>query len=373
VKVTDDASPRSHPLQVPLQVTVSYHSATDLLILLWILGSRLAGDRIDDLDAGREVFDTISSELSAGTTTDLEVIGSGEVWIALVALLPETSEGGSVDDFVNFLEAYDPADLRYRLIQFRDLVDEQHRELVANAAEGLPGATDALLGLEAFADGPQRHWSETLRFVLEMSPNETKELLVRTVSNVQSEAFAPYEQEFRTYLESDFRTKQALAKRVSAERLVEIATSGISLSSDQTVRPIVLMPTMVARPMVVVCQGSEFLVLGYPIADEVLDMDPDAPPPWLVKVHKALGDERRLRILRTLAETDASLAELSQNLDIAKSTLHHHLMLLRAAGLISIDVDHDKRYSLRSETVVEAAGLLDHYIHPSPDPPESEA
>ncbi|MFV1999645.1 MAG: ArsR/SmtB family transcription factor, partial [Acidimicrobiia bacterium] len=312
----------------------------------------------------QEFFDTITSELSAETTRELELIGSGDVWIALIALLPETSEGGTVTDFIEFLEAYDPADLRFRLIQLHDVFDEQHRELIADAAEGLPGATDALLSLDAFTDSHKEPWRETLRFILEMSPEGTKELLVRTIAAVQSEAFVPHEAEFRKYLETDFRSKRAMARRISPDRLIEIATGGVSYSEYRSTRPIVLMPTMIAKPWVVVCEGSEFLVLGYPVADESLDLDPDAPPPWLAKVHKALGDERRLRILRMLADTDASLAELADDVDIAKSTLHHHLMLLRAAGLVTIHVGQDKRYSLRSDTLSEAASVLYDYIHP---------
>jgi len=368
MKVADYTSHRKHPIHVK----VSFHSATDLLILLWILGDRLAGEGINDLDVGQEFFETIMTKLSARTTRDLELIGSGDVWIALIALLPETSEGGSVHDFVEFLAAYDPADLRYRLIQLHDLVDEQHRELIADAAEGLPGATEVLLDLDIFTESHKEAWRETLRFMLEMSPEETKELLVRTVSSVQSEAFAPHEEEFRKYLETDFRSKRAMARRISPDRLIEIATSGISYAEDRSARSIVLMPTMIAKPWVVVCEGSEFLVLGYPVADESLDLDPDAPPPWLVKVHKALGDERRLRILRKLSDADASLAELSDDVDIAKSTLHHHLMLLRAAGLVTLHVGRDKRYSLRGNTLSEAASFLDDYIHPHENRPTQD-
>jgi len=369
MKVADYSSHRKHPVHV----TVSFHSATDLLILLWILGDRLAGEGINDLDVGQDFFETITNNLSTRTTRDLELIGSGDVWIALIALLPETNEGGSVSDFVDFLAAYDPADLRFRLIQLHDLVDEQHRELIADAAEGLPGATDALLNLDAFTESHKKPWRETLRFMLEMSPEETKELLVRTISAVQSEAFSPHEEEFRKYLETDFRSKRAMARRISPDRLIEIATSGISFAEDRTTRSIVLMPTMIAKPWVVVCEGSEFLVLGYPVADESLDLDPDAPPPWLVKVHKALGDERRLRVLRKLSDADASLAELSEDVDIAKSTLHHHLMLLRAAGLVTLHVGQDKRYSLRGNTLSEAASFLDDYIHPHDEHSQPES
>ena len=172
-------------------------------------------------------------------------------------------------------------------------------------------------------------------------------------------------------LEADFRSKRAMARRISPERLIEVAASGINFTEESLPRlPIVLMPTMVTRPWIVFASGPDYFVLGYPVADEFLGVDPDAPPPWLVKLHKALGDERRLRILRILAEGDASLADLSEKIDVAKSTLHHHLMLLRAAGLIRVHVGEDKRYSLRDEAFHDGNTLLDHYIHGTPETEE---
>jgi hypothetical protein len=46
------------------------------------------------------------------------------------------------------------------------------------------------------------------------------------------------------------------------------------------------------------------------------------------------------------------------------------MMLLRAAGLIRVHVGEDKRYSLRDETLPEAATYLNHYIHRSTETEE---
>jgi hypothetical protein len=45
-------------------------------------------------------------------------------------------------------------------------------------------------------------------------------------------------------------------------------------------------------------------------------------------------------------------------------------MLLRAAGLVRVHVGEDKQYSLRDETLTDAATVLDHYIHATPDAEE---
>ena len=46
--------------------------------------------------------------------------------------------------------------------------------------------------------------------------------------------------------------------------------------------------------------------------------------------HKALGDEARLRIVKMLFEKERTLQEITERLQLGKSTVHHHLKLLRA-------------------------------------------
>jgi DNA-binding transcriptional ArsR family regulator len=351
--------------RTPVKVSVTYHSAIDLLFSLWILRERMAGEGLADLDLGSGWFDDLQSGMSNMTVADLESLEAGDIWIALVSLLPEAGEGGDVDDFIEFVNAYDSIELRSRLTQCYDLFGGEHKELIAAAAEGESGSTDELLALDIFGASKMDRWRVTLRFLLEMTPDETKDLLVRTMSGFQKDVFAPHEKAFREQLKSDFRSKRSMARQVSPERLIEIATSGVTVSPETISQPIILMPTMVARPWVVMSGGPGFDVYGYSVADECLDLDSDAPPPWLVKVYKALGDERRLRVLRRLAGGDASLAELAKDADIAKSTLHHHLMLLRAAGLVSVEVGENKKYSLRETTPTEAASVLNDYMHPA--------
>lgn len=347
----------------PLRLRVSYHSAADLLCSLWIIGDSRCGCALEDLDIGDDWLEQFQADLSPETLAKLDEIGSGDVWISLIPLLPETSAGGSVDDFIEYLAGMDPADVRYGLIRVHDKFGRVDKELVADAAEGSADAVERMLEGAEFEGTEMKQWRDTLRYLLLLDPAATRDLLVDVLRATQDEVFARHEKEFRPYLDADYRAKRTLSRRVSPERLLDIATSGINFSDSRSYQPIVLMPTMVARPWVVFAQGLDFFVLGYPVADEILQADGDAPPQWLVKVHKALGDEKRLRVLRALAEGDASLADLTEKVDIAKSTLHHHMMLLRAAGLVRVIVGEDKKYSLRDEAIGDMATTLDHYIH----------
>jgi DNA-binding transcriptional ArsR family regulator len=356
-----------------VSISVKYSSALDLLLSLWIIAETECGTPLGDLDVEEDFFNGLLEDLTPETKARLAPIPSGGTWISLVTLLPEAGDGQSIDEFLAFLAGYDPIDLRYKMISLYQDFDEKQREIVADAAEGLSGAVDQLLDLNAFSTVEAKAWRETLRYLLELEPSETRQVLVSTLTEVHEQAFKDHEVEFRQYLEEDYKSKRSMARRLSPERLVEIASNGISIEDRHVATPVVLMPSMVSRPWVVLAEAADLLIMAYPVSDRTLSSDPDAPPQWLVKLHKALGDERRLKILRRLAQGDAGLVELATEADVAKSTMHHHMMMLRAAGLVKVHMGGDKKYSLREETLPEAATYLNHYIHRSPETREESS
>jgi DNA-binding transcriptional ArsR family regulator len=94
----------------------------------------------------------------------------------------------------------------------------------------------------------------------------------------------------------------------------------------------------------------------------------------VVRLYKALSDEKRLRILRRLSEGETSLDELTDMLGLTKSTVHHHIGLLRGAGLIRIRLPSEEGtgkhrvYALREQVLGDAASFLDSYLHTDPEP-----
>ncbi len=89
--------------------------------------------------------------------------------------------------------------------------------------------------------------------------------------------------------------------------------------------------------------------------------DTNAPPIHLLRLAKALADERRLRILKKLSMESCTLQELADDFGVAKTTMHHHLITLRSAGLVRMRLS-DKRYSLRQEVVDHLGELLSTYF-----------
>lgn len=341
---------------------VAMHSAADLLLTLWIVGDRLAESdpevALENYDLGSDWFVAIDDGLSPELRDDITRIGIGEIWVGLLTLLTELPDNSTIEDFVGLLAGYDPVELRLLLLTHHDGVPEGNLSASREAAGGDSEAISAVLSLPTFDD--REHWRHGLKYLLELEPSQTHDAIASIVRRFSDEVFSPHAAAFRPILERDAEAKRAMATRVSSRRLVEVATNGIDPSQHQ--RPILLIPHVVARPWVVFTDTPDELLLCYPVADEYMAADPDAPPQWLIKTYKALGDERRLRILRRLSRGPASLHELTAELNASKSTIHHHLMLLRSAGLIRVTIGRDKEYSLRKDVVPETTAILQSYI-----------
>ena len=98
--------------------------------------------------------------------------------------------------------------------------------------------------------------------------------------------------------------------------------------------------------------------------DDALDLgDPLAPPSSVLRLHRALGDPTRMRILKLLADRDLYATEIAQQLELSKPTIKHHLVLLRAAGLVTItESGAVVYYSLRRDRLDDASVELKRFL-----------
>lgn len=68
----------------------------------------------------------------------------------------------------------------------------------------------------------------------------------------------------------------------------------------------------------------------------------------------------RLRIVKMLFEKDRTLQDISTKLDIGKSTIHHHLKILRSAKLVEVI---GSKYSLKIKAVESLSSELDYFLN----------
>jgi DNA-binding transcriptional ArsR family regulator len=159
-------------------------------------------------------------------------------------------------------------------------------------------------------------------------------------------------------LREDDRTRLGLAD------LIERTTSGIRWLSEPGVRRVVLAPSYLARPYNFTFAGGDWRMFVYPVADTALEpSDPLAPPVGVLRLHRALGDDTRLRILRLLRDRDWYLTEIAERLELSKPTIKHHLAQLRAAGLVTLTEEGGlSYYSLRRDRLDDASAELKLYL-----------
>jgi DNA-binding transcriptional ArsR family regulator len=170
-------------------------------------------------------------------------------------------------------------------------------------------------------------------------------------------SFAEVEPRVAAIIQRDFDLRSDDRATLSGSDLVERTTSGIRLVPEPGVRRVILAPSYFSRPYNFLLGGPEWRLDGYPVADAALELDPLAPPQAVLRLHRALGDETRLRILKLLADRDLYLTEIAELLELSKPTIKHHLAMLRVAGLLTvIDAGPVTYYHLRRERLDEASG-----------------
>lgn len=74
---------------------------------------------------------------------------------------------------------------------------------------------------------------------------------------------------------------------------------------------------------------------------------------------KALADPKRLLIINALRDSQKSVGELTEELELSQSNVSQHLAVLRERGVVVANRDgNNVFYSLRDERVVKALDLL---------------
>ena len=352
-------SSRARRLQTTVDPSVTY----DLLLTLW--ASLGADDKASAHALGEGWFDEFRTSLSDQTRALADRVSPhGVMWTALLGVVARSPLPHDLDNVLTWLADQDPVWLRSQLMEehFCDLDPATAAAVVA----GDEAAVDKMLESENLS-----HKEPELRAALRSSfllpAAEVAAGLVEVLRSVREEAFRPFEAEWSAALERDAVDKRiAVANSTSPKELIEKVTNGISFEVPPGVGRLLIIPSVSLRPWTLITDHDDALLVCCPVSEEAINSDPEAPPSWLVAIYRALGDDKRLRLLRRLSDSPASLAELTEFMSMAKSTVFHHIGVLRAAGLVRVEMDQDQSptYSLRLDSIPDRDSLLDHYLKP---------
>lgn len=344
-----------------LIVEIDFGTAYEFLLTL----STLSNDEDMEYEVGNEYFDTMRAKASPHLLKAIEFFNlspdQAEVcgWSGLLGLAYDCPFPKDVSSLIRYVEAIEPLEICLHLLGYYQRSSRKRTPLdvILQAAEGDPESQRQFLKTSFSSDSiMQEKW----RNFFSLDPETTKTRLLDVLRGLYDQIFYDQEQQVLPILERDAETKQGLKQTMTPERLIETATNGLEYVPMPGLRKVLLVPSFIKRPWNETSQYQDMKIFCYPVADESVLKDSDIPPVRLVRLYKALADERRLRILKMLMTRSYSLQELADEFGIAKSTMHHHLAILRASGLVR--ARDDKVYSLRQNTLSEVSKLLDMYL-----------
>jgi DNA-binding transcriptional ArsR family regulator len=284
-----------------------------------------------------------------------------ETWINLLGLPMDIPEARTGAGFVTAARAMDPAELlRHLTGYYRRVYRRETPAAVMDAAIGGDPVARREFRRTSFPD--IGYLRDTLRYLLSKEPEAIQDEFAGLVERWQVEVHGPGEAEFVATAERSLSAFRRATDGLPLEQVVERAAPGLTFVPEAGQTSVVLLPSTAVRPLWAVSDHRTANIFAFSAPPP--DGERVGPPARLVALGKAIGDETRLRILRELATAPATPPDLAERMGMPRTTLLHHLRILRDADLIAVHV-HDSayhQYRVRDEHFGEIERLLETYL-----------
>jgi DNA-binding transcriptional ArsR family regulator len=241
-------------------------------------------------------------------------------WINLAGLLAESPAPWTRRRLARLVAGTAPDELLTALVggrrqQLRARLDD---ETIRAAVAGDPAAQRRLRATVADTLLQINPW------LLRTDPSEVKEICVQVLETMpRLDARAPATGAIERMLDD-----------LGGEALLERVAPGIHYAPGYLER-VTLVTSVRAAPILVSVDEVGHTVILHPALTDEGTTDAAVQ---LRELGRALGDDTRIRILQELRAGDRTLAELCSALRSPRTTLLHHLALLRSAGLVDLTV-----------------------------------
>ncbi len=193
------------------------------------------------------------------------------------------------------------------------------------------------------------------------NPEQTRRKLAEILREWYRLVFAEEEPRLRTQLEKEVNRLKMLNQEVSHEQLFGSIIRGFIYDPPAAIERIVLVPSIMLSPAIFHMRVNDTLTYCYPLTVENLENlnEEDSQRHELAALFDALSDDTRLRILRLLSQRSMYLTELAEHLGLTKATTRHHMIRLRAAGVVTLLMrEHYSYYFLRKDMLDSPSRLL---------------
>ncbi|MBW3113686.1 ArsR family transcriptional regulator [Bacillus sp. MCCB 382] len=307
---------------------------------------------IETLEKTKESWDKLKKSLSRSLIQDLEYVEKNNTWKSLLLLLHQ-KEFRSLDEFITNVDELEDEKFKYHCIPYIGMKLQEFRML---ASKGDVASRNRLK--QESNDNP--YYPGYIEFICTTNVHNLKRHVKSVMTRWYEEVILPEQETLSGILTRDIKSKKEMSEKLNPEALVEWATGGITYLPEPAVHTVLLIPQSIYRPWNVEGDVEGVKVFYYPVANEsIYPDDKDMPDYFLVQKHKALGDDARLRMVKLLKRSERTLQEITNELSMGKSTVHHHLKILRSARLVDIQ---DGKYRLKENAVESLSKELMHYL-----------
>lgn len=308
---------------------------------------------IDTLEKPVSYWEELKGTLSTNLLNHLDYVEKNNTWKALLQLLHQ-KESNDLNEFCSSVNLLQASELKLICLPF---IGDKFEHLRGSAALG---EESAIIELKKITR-ENSFFPQYIEFIGKTDADGLKVHLIEVMEGWYESVIKPNLEETNRILQTDYESKNQMKQKMSPEELVQWATGGVNYIPEPSVHRVLLIPQYVYRPWNIEADIEETKVFYYPVANESLSQnDKYMPNNFLVLKHKALGDEVRLRMVKLLSECDCSLQYLTEQLSMRKSTIHHHLKILRAAKIVEMN---GMKYSLKVNVLELLCKELDQYIN----------
>ncbi|MBB6452489.1 biotin operon repressor [Salirhabdus euzebyi] len=308
---------------------------------------------INTLEKPQKYWEKLRGSFSKGLQNELKIVEEKNTWKSLLLLLHQ-KDFSDITEFSSFIHKLSDEEIRYICIPY---IGYKHNDVRKNAAQGDILAISKMKNLTK--DNP--FFPDYIEFVSHVEVNYLKDHLVGVLKSWYEEFLKKDESTINSYLKTDYDAKNKMVVGMEPEEFIEWATGGVAYLPEPTVNTVLLIPQYVYRPWNIEADIEGTKVFYYPIANEsIYPNDRYSPSNSLILKYKALGDEVRLRIIKLLAEKELSLQEITNELGLGKTTIHHHLKILRSANLVEVK---KLKYRLKINAITSLPKELEQYLN----------
>ncbi|MFD1739656.1 ArsR/SmtB family transcription factor [Bacillus salitolerans] len=289
------------------------------------------------------------SSMSTKLLNNLSEIEKTNLWYGLL-LMQNKLSARSIQEFIHALHSLAPEDFYETLLPYKNRSHEEFRKEAAKNVDRIIQYS-SLFEEHDYLEG----------YIVTLSEKKQHEI-VQLFSEIMTEwyewIYTIVDWEKWMKVLSLEKSKHHTIDSTNPIEEVKRVTEGAKYTMEPSIWNIKLIPHVSYRPWILEQRTSDTKLFYYPINDEAFQ-EPGIPPKGLIRGHKALGDELRLKLLFQIIKGPLSLQDLSAKFNVSKTALHHQLSLLKAAKFISV---HKGIYSANPTQIQSFTSLLGQYL-----------